>query len=220
MKNIVTYLIISLLPLSAAAQYVFDFEVRDVNNELSDHPVYVTQLEQYTDSQKFCLAQNQIKNPTSNYRVDRPILAISYVTNGTCTTQLMRKRDFETSPRKMTIYPERPAELRSIDFRLFDTNNRPITNELFFFETDDPNQKNHPNPNHFDGHHLRTKIFKRYLIIVFRIDEQQTGQFTVDCKTDMRGNLLVNSVFSTRCNTPDCLSPRQANQNYNFLRRI
>lgn len=218
MKSIITCLLVSILPYLLAAQYSFNFEIKDNNNEPSAQAVYVTQFS--TEPTKFCLPENKIPNPYKNYNVTEDVLAISYYINNSCQTSYFRKRELDTFPRTITIYPDRPAELRSIDFRLFDTNNRPISNELFYFETDNPNQKNHPNPNHFDGHRLKTKIFKRYLIIVFRIDEQQTGQFTVDCKTDMRGNLLVNSVFNTPCNTPDCLSPKQANENYNFLRRM
>jgi hypothetical protein len=101
MKNtfIITACLICVIT-SARSQYQFNFEVRDTLNELSDQPVFITQIDAVTDNQKFCLSQNKIQNQERSYAVTRPILAISYMINGRCNTQYLREREFRISPQK------------------------------------------------------------------------------------------------------------------------
>jgi hypothetical protein len=200
-----------------AAQYRFDFEVHDSLDNPSGEPVYVLQFDKISDSQKFCLLQDQISNPEADYLVTKKTLSISYVTNGSCHTYYLRDRELDTFPRKVIIYPKAPAQLRSLDLRLYDPANNPVTNEFFFYETNNPNQAPNPTANHFDGHRLRTKIYKRYLIIYFRIDEQRTGQFIIDCKTDMRANLILQSVFNAPAPLKDRHNITPASKTFDFF---
>jgi hypothetical protein len=120
-------------------------------------------------------------------------------------------------PERVIIYPEKSAQLRSLDFRLYDLMNNPIRNELFFFETDDPDQAPDPNANRFDGHRLRTKIYKRYMIIFFRINDEQTGKFVIDCKTDIRANFVLRSVFNSTVPAHERHKIPPATKTFNFF---
>lgn len=112
------------------------------------------------------------------------------------------------------------SAVKDVDIRLFDEQHKPVSNELFFHETNDPDNFADTPAKHFDGHQLKTKLTKKYLIVLFRIDEQYTGQFTITARTDVRANLILGSAFNTPCKGQPCTTPKPTDSFMKQMKRM